>query len=526
MVRNHDTEFMYSRLIITFAGLLLFLTTLFFNVSTPEQQKPRPAASSYNRWSPGNSCTHLECSEKRSANAEIKNTETLVGLVDLDPVTMENISMPEQVINIPLNTGNSVAALLRSGRHLASDGKSWQWKGQLVDHPNSNITITRWKNQVYATVYAGAKGTYELRQNSAEEIEVYQLHMAQMPACELHDTDESSDQITDNQIAPERDADGGGDTCYIDVVIGYNDQARVVLGGATGVPTDNAAIEAKILTAVADANTAYSNSGIDITMRLAWLGAIDYVYPASENFTRALDEVDDVDDGNADILTDKKATYGADFACLWLESSVAGGLANLLPTQTTSFFANSIVRAQNPTLTFVHEIGHNMGCRHLRSSYTGTPNSRDPYSFAHSFTGSDSNVYTTIMASTSNTSSVGGTRILYFSNPNVNYLSTETGITNSEDCARTIKNARAIYENFDNSPAKTSTIAQSAATSFILSQNFGFVGETYQIWRTSDLNTPSANWTQLGSATSNHDGTAQYTDTPLGLDASFYEWRQ
>jgi hypothetical protein len=419
--------------------------------------------------------------------------------------------------------GRLMEVVFTEKRRLGKDAGSWQWQGKIQNEPFSTATLTSWKGYVFGSLTGTSKGSYEIRQVDPEHVEVVHLDESLIPPCGLQESDHvdvDADSVASDPEAAGTDGDGP-DTCYVDIVVGYNDQARVALGGAAGVPEDNAAIEAKILTSVADANLAYSNSNVDMVMRLAWLGSVDYVYPPGQDFSQALNELQDVDDGNADVVPEKKALYQADFGCLWLANDITGGLASVLTSAAQKNSAYSVVRAQNPTSTFVHEVGHNMGCRHLRSSYTGTPSSWTPYAFAHSFTGSNSQVYSTVMASIGG----GATRILYFSNPDITYFSTPTGVANSEDCARNLRENRATYEDFFDTPALATSIAPGAG-SYTLSLGFGFVGETYALWRTTDLTLPSGSWTLLGTSDTDSEGNVSLEDTPTGLNKAFYQWRR
>ncbi|MGF1483493.1 MAG: M12 family metallo-peptidase [Opitutales bacterium] len=397
--------------------------------------------------------------------------------------------------------------------------------GQVAGAPNSSVVLTRWKGALYGSVEGMPEGSYELRSRRDGPLELFRILNEHQPGCEMTDADFVQAALSgpDNFAATSL-ADVTGDS-PIDIVIGYNDQARVILGGSVFNPNDNGAIEAKILTAVANANIAYDNSNIQLDLRLAWLGQIDYVYPAGETFNRALNEIIDPDDGNADRLAVLKALYQADFASMWLESSVSGGRASVLLSALQRDRAYNVVRAQNSTLTFVHEVGHNQGCRHIRSSYSSTPSSWTPYAFAHQFTGSDLNVYLTVMASVGNTQDAGGTRILHFSNPDVLFQSVPTGLDAVDDTARTLNENATTYSAFYEAPRSEVSIMASA-TEVQLGQSFSFVGESYELRRTTDPSQPGALWDNLGTFMGDNSGDLTASDNGNGLPNAFYQWRQ
>jgi hypothetical protein len=459
--------------------------------------------------------------EQPAASSNLQAEEVL-GYVTVDRAALAWEVAKSHTMVIPLGQGRIGHLVLAQKTAFGGDENAWQWVGKLAEDPYSSVVLTAHKGHVFGSLFT-SEGPLELRRSEGDTLEVVRFNASVLPDCGVHDGDEIGEAapVTHERAGPSQAAVG---THYVDVVVAYNNQARVALGGAEGDVSDNGAIEAKILSAVQDANQAFANSNIDLVMRLAWLGMIDYFYPVTENFVRALAEVTNASDGQADELAQKKALYQADFASLWLASNVDGGRANVLTSETQRQFAYSVVRAQNPTDTFVHEVGHNMGCRHLRSGYDGTPSSWTPYAFAHLFLGSDGRNYTTVMAASGETSARNATRIPYFSNPLISYFSTPTGVQDSEDCARTIRDNRAIYESFYDTPALAARIAE-APGSLTVSLAKGFVKERYQLWRSTDLRAPTS-WSQLGEYITDNEGSIALPVDRGVLPSAFYQWRR
>ena len=466
-------------------------------------------------------------------NIHLSPGEMLAGRMILDLPALNRAmragSSARVALRFPIAPGRGAIAELSGPVTLADDGASWQAKGSISGMPESRVVLTKWKDRIFGTVHALAEGEFEWRQQNDGSLAVVRFEPALLPDCE-EDADGLSDEDEGELAAPSADAPSPTSTArevaagksYVDVVVGYNEQARVSVGGHPANSEDVAAIETKILTAVANANTAYKDSAIDLEMRLAWLGPIAYNYPLTESLDRALDEIEDPDDGRADELSRKKEEYGADFACLWIDSSVSGGNASVITSQFWSGRAYSLVRAKNPTATFVHEIGHNMGCRHLRDGYTGTPSSWKPYAFARLFTAGDAKKYVTVMASTDDQSRTGAAaRLLRFSNPRVTYLGTPTGVADDTDCARSLEEIRPLLEHFRPTRALESGITGSAA-SLRVSLGKGFVGKSYSLSRSRDLNT----WTVLGTNTTDSTGALSRSDTGARtFPKAFYQWR-
>ncbi len=427
------------------------------------------------------------------------------------------------LVEFPVTSGGSRVAVFDSVKALGNSDDSQQWHGHVEGVPQSDVILTRWNGEVYAAVYAGAVGEYEWRRGSDGEIGVYAIDVTSVPACEegLDHRSLDGDGLTDtanlSAISPADSEDlfpPSSASRVATLVVGYNAQALVA------VPD----IEAKILTAVAGANTAYANSGIDMELRLAWMGLIDYVYPPSSNFSLALAQLEVTSDGNADLLTDKRAEYGADFASLWLANDVTGGLGNVLTSPNPSK-ALSVVRAQNTSSTMAHEIGHNQGCRHNRAAYSSTPSSWESDAFGHKFVGNDGKGYGTIMVN-SNQILAGEVRLLHFSNPNVTYQGVATGSTNDENAARCVSVHAQDYEAFRATvPTRVTinTAAGSPGTDAQVTLERAFVGQSYELVR-SDI--PGGTETVLDTLSTDSNGTTSFEDTGVMLDRAFYWWRE
>jgi len=227
-------------------------------------------------------------------------------------------------------------------------------------------------------------------------------------------------------------------TSQIDVLVVYTAEARVAAGG-------EASLISKLDAAMEQANLSLANSLTETLFRLVHTAEISYTETASMSTT--IDHLQGTADGNMDDVHALRTTHGADHVVLLTGRTDTGGTAGvgyLMQPVSPSFapYAFAVVRQDQATYhTFVHEIGHNLGCHHAAPE-VGTNYGAYAYSRGHRFT-ANATEYRTIMAY------APGTRISYFSNPDISYLGTPTGLTNANN-ALTIRNTRTTAANFRN----------------------------------------------------------------------------
>ncbi|MEW6266122.1 MAG: M12 family metallo-peptidase [Thermodesulfobacteriota bacterium] len=195
-------------------------------------------------------------------------------------------------------------------------------------------------------------------------------------------------------------------TVTIDVAVAYTQDAAA----------DSGNIANDIILAVADANQAYVNSGINQRLNLVDTKQVNYA--ESGDVCVDLDRLRDSADGDMDDLHDWRDSVGADCLVLMVKNgSGYVGCAYQMSVVDDYFaaWAFSVVRlgAATANHTFAHELGHNMGARHdCDQDALDTP-----YVYAHGYL-DPNHAWRTIMAYAS---SFNETRIPYFSNPDLLY---------------------------------------------------------------------------------------------------------
>ncbi len=205
----------------------------------------------------------------------------------------------------------------------------------------------------------------------------------------------------------------------VDVAVLYTTAA---MNGAGGVP----GIQSQIDLAVDEANTCFSNSGINVQLNLVYRGEV--TYNETSNPTTDLGHLQNPTDGQLDTAQTIRTQYGADLVCLVVEGmNTYAGLGYVMSPIASSFasYGYSVVKRQYLTgvYTFPHELGHNFGCNHDRQNATGS--GAFSYSYGYRFDAAGT-TYRTVMAY------APGTRIPYFSNPNSTYLGVATGVAHGQ----------------------------------------------------------------------------------------------
>ncbi len=200
----------------------------------------------------------------------------------------------------------------------------------------------------------------------------------------------------------------------IDVLVAYT-PAINDLYGSEGA-------EALILQAVAEANQAYTNSGMITRLKLVASYQIDYY--ESGNMGTDLSRLRSSSDGFMDELHELRDMYGADLVSLIENDSGSCGMAYRMATLSASFASSAFSVVHHGCATgyysFAHEIGHNQGAHHDATNATSVALYPDAYGYQ-----APNNSFRTIMSY----ACVGGcTRVGHFSNANISYNGVPTGV--------------------------------------------------------------------------------------------------
>lgn len=319
------------------------------------------------------------------------------------------------------------------------------WIGHIEgEEETSEVFLTVRGRVMVGTIRIG-NDLYEVRYVGNDLHEINQVDPGKNPQghkeriAEVQETDLQSSTTTDTQVVRDLAANG----TVVDVMVVYTGKARNNAGGQSGM-------EAKIDNAVAMANQAYLNSNVDMQLNLVHTAEVSYV--ENGDILASHDALTYKTDGKMDEIHGMRDQYGADMVVLISTDSNACGVAWTMTSPSSSFESRAFAVVKDTCISqhsFAHELGHIQGNMHdkANSSRAGA------YDYSYGYRLCVSGGFRTVMSY----SCSGGTRVGYFSNPNVIYNGEYTG-TSTEDNARSMTNTKSIVAAWRASTTVDNTI--------------------------------------------------------------------
>jgi hypothetical protein len=354
--------------------------------------------------------------------------------VDFDALSMANAG---DRFDLDVASGATLTAVV--GRIERRSASSYSVFGALEGLDHSSFIIAVENGAVAADITCAPRGLHYRLKSAGNGVHLvcdvddgaYAPCLGSRPPVNLPDEDVVPEADAGLDAPPDGEWQGAcaNVQTVFDAMVVYSDRARDAAGGDDD-------IHAEIQLAVDRTNEAYANSPIAARYRLVHREMV--LYNEVGTYDDHLDRLTSNGGGPWPGVRATRDAVNADFCTLWVDDSDACGLAWCTSSNGSAY---SVVtwHCAAGNLSHAHEIGHNQGCEHdPDNSGCGGAFS---YSFGHRFLGSDANEYRTVMAYDP------GTRIPFFSNPNVTFLGTPTG-TATRDNTRSINDRRFTCEAF------------------------------------------------------------------------------
>ena len=357
----------------------------------------------------------------------------------------------ERSVHVALNLfPDAILRAVRTDVEYRGPGR-YTWHGRVEGPGPSQVTLVVENGDLAGNVRVAGR-SFQIRPLGGGLHTIREIDEAAFPEDEAPLSPSASGASAIPQAAVAAD-----DGTEIDVLVVYTPDAADA----------SANILAEVLLAIAETNTAYSNSGV--TQRLRLVGAQEVDYAGSGGMYTDLTRLQGIGDGFLDEVHPLRNAACADVVSLWVGPDPDSCGLGYIPGQFTAPlldfapWAFSVVDSDCATgnLVFPHELGHNMGARHDRF----VDDKAGAFDYSHGFvnpagfiTGDPIDRWRTIMAYNTQCADVGGfycSRIPYFSNPDVTVNGNATGVAapdlNSADNALSFENTAVIAANWRSS---------------------------------------------------------------------------
>ncbi|MDX1419739.1 MAG: zinc-dependent metalloprotease [Rubricoccaceae bacterium] len=253
---------------------------------------------------------------------------------------------------------------------------------------------------------------------------------------------EAAERWAERLPAPVREPAPEGGTILQRVLVPYTPNAEAQVGD----------ILALVQLAIDETNMGYERS--DIAHRVVLAHTYRTPQNASSSFSTTLDRMQNPNDGYHDEIPGLRAQYGGDLVNMIAgqNGGLCGQARTILADGPDEGFAVSAQNCATGYYTFGHELGHLQGARHN----TEIDGNNSPFPYGHGKCYDPGN-WRTVMSYGCPGST---TRVLQWSNPDVDYLGTPTGDVTRRDNARVLDETAGDMAAFYPDPASgTATVA-------------------------------------------------------------------
>lgn len=498
----------------TLAALVLSLSPFWTSAAPLPGTEPLPSA--------------LVVTEMRSARGEV----ALARIAGGRPQTVALHPSLARGTRFSLDLPNGATVTIVRERLEDLGGGDFVWVGQVEGHAFSRVTLTSrqgvssgiidlpWQdgNEYYEIVPQGRGGSVLAKGNPLVK-SVDDTLIPPLPEMTSARTGSrgarlaSRDNVT---LATDEGAATELNPAVVDVMVVYSTASMTRYG--------QGGIEGKILTAVADANTAHRNSQVHVLFNLVHMAEVNDG-DTTGDINGALNRLVNPADGFMDEVPGLRDQYKADVVALVGEYTGAG-LGYVMTVPTTSFAPYALSATSSDYLwyfTMHHEIGHNMGNQHDRpnASYAGAY----PYAYGYQWCTTDGTAFRTIMSYACATAYAP--RLNYISNPNILINGLPAGVSYESSPATSADNARSmnltgpVVQQFRTGtpvPVAPSTLNASVAGATQANLSWTDNSENEAGFRL-ERSTDAVAWSVIATLPAN---TTAFTDAGLAADTTYY----
>lgn len=387
------------------------------------------------------------------------------------------------------------------------------WVGTIAGYEDSEVILAAKGRTLAGTINVDGR-LFEIVYVNGNTHAVRELDLQQLPPDHppgaVEEEPETAETRGDTSGTMDTAGTGTASTGQvIDVFVVYTPNARTNAGGDSG-------IQSKIMSALVAANQAYLNSKIDLSLNLVGMALTNYTETNSMGTTRT--RLVSATDGYMDEVHALRNQYAADLVVLISTDTNYCGLSAVMKAVSTSFAPYALAVVRDGCLSagsFAHEIGHMQGNEHDPDNAVGYYGAY-PDSYGYRVCGK----FRDIMSY----SCSGEPRVAYFSNPNITYLGYPTGITGSNDTARSMNITAPTVANF-RVTATTTTVPSAPGSLMATASNSSAIALAwtdnatdevgYKVQRSYD----GANWNEIASLSQNAAG---YADSGLSAGQPYF----
>lgn len=410
----------------------IMMMAMFFALLLTSCQKPIPGVFTLVSW---------------KSPVDTQKEPEVMAAVEVN-INMELIrSDTNRVLILPI-PGKTTIKLIRK-RLDVFEKRRMAWYGVVENDPGSFALISIAGNAIAGRITTSRGKLYVITALGQDSYRVSELDPTKFGETE-------NDFIVPDIREPGMPAAGDcpDPSTNIDVMIVYTAAARTGAGGQDQMV-------ALIYECIYLANLSYQNSNISQRLNLVHFEEVTYT-ESGDGYTDLV-TLRGTSDGTIDNIHTLRDTYSADLVTMLVETLNANGIAYIMENVGNSFapYAFSVVRRSNAaaSLTYPHELGHNMGARHdcTSDATIGKPHDYDHGYFVSS-PADGGQSWRTVM-SYNNCTTSPCLRIPYFSNPNLAYSPTGSTTTDpmgtasspgtcTADNHLTLNNTAATVSNF------------------------------------------------------------------------------